>query len=171
MIVFLRMPTKSITILSNDDSRFMDDVNKLRGLYDPIFIPIISYMNDAVHKPSDVESRFLHLRIDKSDQYRPCDDLIDYINTYGRVQRPVPKVQFPNNCRLSIPPNLNEPVQLELTRSIQEQLILEGSHQGVSPCDLLREIADFFVKIRLIVRSNQDPTQITEQFVKYLHKK
>lgn len=170
MIFFMKMPTGSIYINYCDDQNINKVMNNFRSKYEPNFIPKIAEMSGTFRDCEEIYKKFSDYRIStKSHQYAPSNSLIDFINT-KRVLHKQPYHASCESVRAFDSSDGTEHVEIMMTQNMQNALMLEGSSQSVSPCDLVREVMTFFLAIKIAKRFGEDIEPQIAKFNEYLRK-
>jgi hypothetical protein len=168
MIHFLRMPTNSIFILCEPDELIHSRTRLIQQDYPPDSVSIIAKANDSIIKPSFIESTFRHLRIKETDQYRPGDELINFMNRFCDTLVFIDKFSFPDRVKQSHPILEKEAAGIYLPKGMQDSLLLYGSRRGLNPCDVLRELAEFYISIQYSMDHNEDISKKIDSLNKYI---
>jgi hypothetical protein len=174
MLYFLRMPNEAIHVGECSDERVNIAMNDLRQEYEPIFLKKIATIHGKESLYSDFRKEFSHLKIPYVSQYKPANKLIDFINEYHDPHQLFRRQEYTigwEDVEASRPPNFAEPVEVALTRQMQADLLVEGAHQSISATEIIREVLDFYIKTRKLVRSGQDSAEQIDKFNRYMCKK
>jgi hypothetical protein len=170
MIFFMKMPTGSIYINYCDDSNFKKVVEKLRSKYEPNFIPKIAEMAGDHRECEQIYDKFSEFRLPHSThQYMPSDSLIDFINT-KKVLHKQPYHRNYESVRASDSSEGGEQIEVTMTRKMQDALLISGSRNNISPCEIIRELVTFYLAIDMSKAFNQDIEPLIVKFNEYLRK-
>ena|ERR1700733_10530356 len=170
MIRFIQLPNNAMLMICEPD---MDTLNQRTRIviedYKPATAKTVSQIDDSFYKPSFIESKFAHLRIKSTDQYRPADELVNFMNTCGYTRgTPVPLFADPDFVKEAHPPTKKLKTDIYMTRKMNDDLLIEGCRQSVSPTDITVEVMDFYLSIRHLVNSKQNYDDKVESFVRYI---
>lgn len=174
MLYFMRMPNEAIHVGECSDERANIVMNNVRSEYEPIFLKKICTIHGQESLYADFKKSFSALKIPQVAQYKPGNSLIDFINTYHDQHQLFRKQEYTigwEDVEASRPPNFAEKVDVELTRQIQTDLLIEGAHQSISGTEIIREVLDFYTSIRKLVHADQDYTELLGKFNSYMTKK
>jgi hypothetical protein len=170
MVFFLRMPTGAIWIGGcGDDEDVNIKISKIRSDYEPAFLYKIATIADE--KLSRIRKTLASSRINGT-QYQPAPELLDFINERHDESPYFRKLEyidgFENILESKKDLTKHGMIEISLPNHVKEFLTHDGMNQGVSPFDIIRELTDFYMKIRIAKRSGVDVQSQVETFVRYL---
>jgi hypothetical protein len=134
MIYFVQTPTGSIKIGKADDveSRLAQIENEFRGP-----MALLGVIPGGIKEERQIQKRFAHLRLARTEQFRPDRELMEFIGK--------PLLVGANPEAVEVMPKLRA-VRLELPEDVHKLLRLEAAKQDTSLAAMARLAVEEYLK-------------------------